>query len=273
MAILDTAEFFSKTLIPTVGGRGSNRRVPFTFTSTRRLLATGAAGVATSRELSKFTAKQQQDRLLKAIDQDRTAIDVASTVGLSAALSATSSMPVISMMVNPNSVKWTQSKRYTKRDTMNGSVFFHFANEYGQNNDILTLQFSGTTGNINTQNGLLNSAENGADLKLRIWHELYALSREPMLLSEKIGDQQVLSGVRNDFFLTYRTVLMPIPITFIGFFNNVLEFTESADKPYTRDYSFGFTVTATSPSLDDLTKRLNNALTNIGPLSAASGIL
>lgn len=273
MAILDTAQFFARTLIPTIGGRGPNRRVPFTFTSTKRLIETGAAGVSMSRELAKLSAQQILDGQLKAIDNVASVVDIASTVGLSAVASAVSILPVISMMVNPNSIHWTQPKRFSKRDTQNGSVFFHFANEMGQNNDILTLQFSGNTGNINTQNGIVASTDNASDIKLRIWHELYALSREPILLTDNLNGQQVLSGVRNDFFITYRTVLMPMPITFVGFFNNVLEFTESADKPFSRDYSFGFTVTNTSPPLDQLTEKINNALTLVGPISAVKQVL
>lgn len=263
MSLLDTASFFAKSLIPTIGGRGSNRRVPFTFTSTKRLLASGALDTANSRDLAKADAQDVLTKELKAIEGTDTLGSVLGTLGLSSILSVVPSMPVISMAVNPNTIKWNQPKRFNKRDTMNGSVFFHFTNQNGQNNDILTLNFTGNTGNINTQNGLDASTATGADVKLRIWHELYALTREPVLLD---------GGVKNEFFITYRTVLLPIPVTFIGFFNQVLEFTENAKDPFSRDYNFGFTVTNTSPPLDDLTNKLNSALSLVGPISAVRSV-
>lgn len=264
MAIIDTATFFAKTLIPTVGGRNASRRVPFTFSSTKRLLQTGVLGTSDSRSVAKWNADYIMKRQLREIEGTAQTIDIAGTLGLSSAVSAGPNMPVISMMVNPSTVTWNQPKRWVKRDTMEGSVFYHFSNSNGQNNDILTLSFAGSTGNINTQNGVIAATDNAADIKLRIWHELYNLTREPMLLD---------GGIRNDFFITYRTVLMPMPITFIGFFNTVLQFNETADKPFNRDYSFQFTVTNTSPSLDELSSKINSALLLTGPISAAKTIL
>lgn len=264
MGLLDAATFFSKTLIPTIGGRATNRRVPFTFSSTKRLLESGSVGTTQSRELAKEDAAIVLAKELRAIEGTDFLGSALGTLGLSSVLSVVPSMPVINMAVNPNTIRWSQPKRYVKRDTMNGSVFFHFTDSKGQNNDILTLTFSGSTGNINTQNGLDNSTNTGADVKLRIWHELYALTREPVLLD---------GGLKNEIFITYRTVLMPIPITFVGFFNQVLEFTENAAHPFSRDYTFGFTVTNTSPPLDDLTNKLNSALSLVGPISAIKSVI
>lgn len=263
MAILDAAQFFSRTLIPTINGRGPQRRVPFTFSSTQRLLANGALGAANSRQLAKADAKATLAEELKVIEGIESTSSVVGTLGLSTFTSALSTLPVISMMINPNSVKWHQPKRFTKRDTMNGSTFFHFTDDNGCNNDILDLQFSGSTGNINTQN-LLDSTATAADVKLRIWHQLYALSRERVLLD---------NGVRNQFFITYRTILMPIPITFVGFFNSALEFTEDAAHPYSRNYSFGFTVTDTSPKLEVLVEKINSALVDVGGISAVRSVI
>lgn len=262
--ILDAAGLFSRSLIPTIGGGGPIRRVPFTFTSTRRLLNAGVLGAANSRELAKMNKEEALKTQLSAIGQDTQAIDIAGTVGLSAATSTLANSAIISMMVNPNTVRWSQPKRFTKRDTQNGSTFFHFSDDTGRNNDILTLNFSGNTGNINTQHGPLASSAVGADLKLKVWHELYSLTREPILIDNRL---------HNDFIITYRTVLFPMPITFYGFFSSVLEFTESAANPNSRDYSFSFTVTHTSPGLDTLTDKLSRALAVIGPVDAARSIL
>ena len=150
------------------------------------------------------------------------------------------------MVINPNSVVWEQPKRWVKKDVRNGSVFFHFTNSKGQNNDVLTLRFSGNTGNIGTRSDLINPAEGepaqqGAFAKLRAWHNLYLLTREPILLSDQTVNVQTI---------TISSQLLPLPITFRGFYNRVLDLTESADQPNSRDYAFDFTVTGSNPDLD-----------------------
>jgi len=188
-------------------------------------------------------------------------------------------LPEIIMAINPKSVTFEQPKRFSKKDTRDGSVFFHFTNSKGQNNDILTMQFQGNTGNIdrrgdrsgvsaavtNTaaqreQNGSIvdfNAGEgNGSIQKLVVWHNLYLLSREPMLLDD---------GTENKFTVAYISPLLPTSIEFTGFFNEVLRFTETAEKPHSRDYSFSFTVTDTSPDLDELLEVLTTSLDSRGP--------
>ncbi len=262
MAALDTAQFFARTLIPTIGT--THKRVPFTFTSTKRLRDSGLVKTIGDVDMAKITNENILKQELAAIDKGTTLTTLAGETGLSAAAGSVSHIPIISMLVNPNSVKWSQPKRWVKRDTREGSVFFHFTNQAGQNNDILTLTFTGNTGNINTQHGIDVATALGSDLKLRIWHELYKLTREPVLLD---------GNTKNIFYITYRTVLMPMQITFAGFFNSVLEFTENASSPFNRDYSFGFTVTNTSPALDDLVDRINSALAAVGPISATRSLL
>lgn len=173
-----------------------------------------------------------------------------------------SSMKVIRMAVNPNSVTFDQPKRWTKRDVRDGSVFFHFTNSRGQNNDILTLRFRGNTGNIDLRGSLVEprSEDTGALLKLKVWHNLYQLTREPMLLA---------GNVVNVFRITYSSQLLPIPIEFRGFFNTVLNFEENAEKPNSRDYSFDFTVTGVDPDLDDMVANVLSVLPD-SPTSASS---
>lgn len=164
-----------------------------------------------------------------------------------------SAMPVISMAINPKSVTFDQDKRWTKKDTRNGSVYFHFTNSKGQNNDILTISFSGNTGNLDLRGDLAQpeTERTGALLKLKVWHNLYLLTREPILLSD---------NTVNVFSIEYTSQLLPVPITFRGFFNKVLDFSESADKPNSRDYSFDFTVTSTEPDLDTYLGEVTTAL-------------
>lgn len=143
-------------------------------------------------------------------------------------------MSSIEMAINPSSIEWDQPKRWTKRDVRDGSVFFHFTNSSGQNNDVLTLNFSGSTGNI-------SGGGKEANTKWKVWHNLYLLTREAVVLPD---------GTPNIIKITYQSNLWRVPIQFLGFFNTVLKFSESADKPNSRDYSFGFTVLETSPDLD-----------------------
>lgn len=167
-------------------------------------------------------------------------------------------LPIIEMAVNPDSISFRQPKRITKRDTQEGSIFHHFTNSKGENNDILTLDFSGNTGNIdrrgdintgsdslfNTQNGF----NTGANKKLAIWQNLWQLTREAILLED---------NVRNEFLIIYSSTSIPIQISLIGHWSNVLEFSDTAGKPFSRDYSMSFTVESITPPLDEITSLLS----------------
>jgi len=177
----------------------------------------------------------------------------------------TSLLPYIAMAINPKSIRWKQPKRFTKKDTRDGSVFFHFLNSKGQNNDILTLEFRGSTGNIDPRGSiqddqpqdpdqpLSREQDTGALRKFIVWQNLYLLSREPMLLPD---------GTENVFTITYISPLFPQAINFNGFFNEVLEFEENAEKPHSREYTFQFTVQSTEPDLDELLDVLLSVLQN-----------
>lgn len=260
---ITAADFFSQITTPTIVGTQLVRRIPFTFTSTARLLKSGKINVL-GQDYNQAAAQAQLDQQLLAIEQETRPVltTLTSTASALGAISPVSSvLPVIQMAINPNSIHWTQAKRYTKRDTQNGSVFFHFTNDNDQNNDILVCQFSGQTGNINTNVNIADAAFLGSNLKLKIWHELYNLSREGLLLNQSNCGRNFGHAIRNEIFITYKTALMTVPITMIGFFNQVLEFTETAADPFNRNYSFSFTVTSTSPNLDELSNKLTTALT------------
>lgn len=218
-----------------IGGQafGNSQRVPMIFTSTRRL---------------KF-GKIEPD------------IKSFSTQDKLATQNIKGEMTAIEMAVNPNSVTFRQPKRITKRDTQEGSVYFHFTNSQGENNDILTLEFRGNTGNLNLQGSIDttrgvfdngSASGNGANKKLQIWHNLWALTREPMLVSSEFGTYV------NQFLIIYSSTGIPMQISLIGHFNSVLEFTETADKPFTRDYSMSFTVQEIVPPLNDLMQLLQS---------------
>jgi len=160
--------------------------------------------------------------------------------------------PVISMIINPHNVKFTQPKRFTAQKTQSGTVHHHFSDEKGQNNDILTISMQGNTGNIMNL-GSTKEERDRAMQRLKTWHELYQLTREPMWFVDSKGFR-----TRNEFYITYSSPLIPLPVQFMGFFAKVLDFDESAEKPFSKDYSFEFIVeggddfNALSASLEQL---------------------
>jgi hypothetical protein len=211
-------------------------RIPMVFTSTKRLrqLSSGFSTVDTQLKSESETAESQLRQLFQA--------------------GATESieLPVIEMMINPNSITWKQPKRIVKRDTQEGSIFFHFTNNKRQNNDILTLDFRGNTGNINPRGDLdsessalstVSGVRTGALKKAHIWHNLWALTREEILLD----DYTV-----NEFIIMYNSVIIPTQVMLIGFYSNVMDWTDSADKPFSKDYAMSFTVQETVPPLEEL---------------------
>jgi hypothetical protein len=178
-----------------------------------------------------------------------------------------SELAAIQMAVNPNSISWKQSKRITKRDTQEGSIFFHFTNARGQNNDILTLDFRGNTGNIDrisdlspttTGTGILNASgeSTGAMNKLLIWHNLWNLTREQMLLDD---------NTKNEFLITYTSAAIPSEIMLIGFFSSTLEWEDSAEKPNSKDYTFSFTIDEIIPDIDEIIKEVQTVFTDVTP--------
>lgn len=188
-------------------------------------------------------------------------------------------LPHIALRVNPHNVTFKQSKRVTKRNTQGGTVYMHWADENGQNNDVLEMQFRGRTGNINLRkdptanktifgqaaqdlaNWLSGSSPENSDkyknqggAKLFTWSRLYQLTRMPMI--------DPRTKRKNLFYIIYRSPLFPRPIQLIGFFNNVLDFGETAENPYLVEWSFNFIVQDTEPDLDALSDHLVSVLTN-----------
>lgn len=185
-------------------------------------------------------------------------------------------VPPLYMQVNPQQVQFQQGKRIQRQDTIGGTTFFHFTNRRGQNNDILTLQISGTTGNIDPRSyygqtgqpqaegvgdaivqilgpssgglsGVLNTVIGEVDRtkareNLLAWMSFYQLSLEPI--------QDADTGKPNLVTMSYISPLFPKPVKFTGFFMNAVQFSETAADPFQRQWSVQFTVQRTDPSLD-----------------------
>jgi len=205
-------------------------RVPMLLTSTKRLKEYQTlAGLPTND----LIAAQKR---INAVLTESTAIGKAQAI--------------INMAVNPNSIGWKQPKRIVKRDVQEGSIFFHFSNSLGQNNDILTMEFRGNTGYINLDADVNTGAQAvGAYEKMLIWHSLWNLTREPMLLKDK---------TINQFYIMYTSPIIPMQVMLIGFFSSVLDWTDSADKPFSKDYTMSFTVQETIPSIDDFVATISS---------------
>lgn len=187
-------------------------------------------------------------------------------------------IPAIALRINPHSIAFKQAKRITKRNTQGGTVYMHWSDDNGQNNDILELQFRGKTGNINLRKdvvrelsglgsalrdaanwlgGLAHGGDaepqpNAGPQKLMTWVRLYVLTRTAMI--------DVATKKKNVFYVVYRSPLFPRPVLFYGFFNNVLDFSETAEQPYLPEWSFSFIVQGTYPDLNMLTEYLSYVL-------------
>jgi len=212
-------------------------------------------------------------------------------------------IPGVSMLMNPSSVHFVQAKRTTRRDTQAGSVFYHWTNKDGRNNDILNLEFTGQTGNIGVNFGTVNNgasealgylwnkvtgekaqavdeinniaAENrnvsstqlavalkgsgysvSGAARLSNFYNLYSLTREPMIDPyTKVPIQYFISYSSPAFANTF--------VTFIGHFNNVLDFTDDATSPFNVRYSFGFTVLSSMPSMDAIYTTVSSNLSSV----------
>lgn len=248
--LFSTTQLFSLGAPSPVAGT----RVPHVFTSTLR------------QRMAKTTSLRASGLTENAISNSLDALPAEYVATLPRSL-----WPEIRMSVNANSVKFRQGKRIVKKDTREGSVFFHFANTRGQNNDILYATFSGRTGNINPQaiaagreptTGAADTT--GALRKHRTFHQLWHWTRESKLLPD---------GTVNVKSILYTSKVIPVTLALHGHCNAALEWSEEGAKPNSAPYSFEFTVQDTDPPLDDLLDYIDEAIELLasGDLSVAQG--
>lgn len=217
---------------------GDGQRVPFEFSSTLRELI--------GQLSNSLAADESQANIEAAFRAQGFNLSVDELVEVTNRFAPGNTLPVIQTLVNPRSIQWRQQKRINRQDVRNGTVFFHFTDDNGQDNDILELVLQGTTGNVDLRadNFPLPATQDVAALrKLAIFQNLYTLTREPRLIPPNIV---------NEMSILYRTKLFPTGVTFFGFFNEVLQFEETADKPNSADWTMNFTVQRTEPDLNDI---------------------
>lgn len=178
-----------------------------------------------------------------------------------------SAQGVVEMSLNPRSITWQEPKRITPVYTRGGPKFFHFTDDAGRNNDVLTLRFEGSTGNIArdfTTQPTFDLAtmppENAA--RLQTWLNLYQLTREPVLLAD---------GSFNWQYIRFTSLTVPVPIELQGHYESVLEWTEDASDASRARYSFSFVVSQQSANeVDALLSGLrlsNDNLPNVSGLA------
>jgi hypothetical protein len=207
-------------------------------------------------------------------------------------------VPGVSMLINPTSVSFSQSKRISVLDTQAGKVFFHWTDESGRNNDILTVGFSGNTGNIDLRNGGKLAGQspltnNKVTRALSGWAN--DVGKEATQTDDEDPQRVVLKGggytasgvgkvsnFWNLYSLTrepvidtdtgspvyyYITCSLPILagtyLTFIGHFNEVLSFSEDASSPFNKQYSFSFSCLYTQPDLNDVYNSVGSYLSTM----------
>lgn len=216
-------------------------RVPFEFTSTLRLLTRGDGGLPTRGQSS-----QAQLTLQRLQEQVTSSVRNVALASKDQSNQMTDALPRIQMAINPNTFKINPSKRISRLDTSSGTVFHHFTDPVtGQNEDVYTIAFSGNSGNINqaTPNGLY---------KLQLLTNLFQLTREPPFLAD---------GTKNVMYVYVQTNLFPTGIRFSGFWSRTFDPVESARKPNSKDYTMEFTITGSTPDLNEIARKTN--LTNV----------
>lgn len=165
------------------------------------------------------------------------------------------------MVVNPNSIKFSQPKRITARDLIAGKVYYHWCDSRGKNNDVLTLSISGVTGNID-QRAINNQNKDalGNMAKLLAWSKLYTLTADPIV--------DPLTNKLNLVTCTIQTTLVPFPIQYTGHFLSVMDFTDDAANPFSKTWSLQFVVRTVNPPLNTIVSLLTVAFVTGADLSA-----
>lgn len=174
-------------------------------------------------------------------------------------------LPVVSMSLNPRSITWQQGKRITTVYTRGGPKYFHWTDDAGRNQDVLTLRFEGSTGNISRQIAMppqnydRQIAEGALSLnamppqnydRLLAWMNLYQLTREAVRLP---------NGQFNWQYIQFTSLTVPTSIRVQGHYESVMEFTEDAQDANRARYSFSFVV---APETE--VSQINNLLTLLG---------
>jgi hypothetical protein len=179
---------------------------------------------------------------------------------------------VLQLGVNPENVKFDQTKRITSSQVKDGRVYFFWSSGPGEQNlDVLELTIRGKSGSILNrvaskgysqgigEDRILNPPKGAINTKHKKWMKLYAMTREAAYPVE-------LSGEFNFAHIEYVSPLFPEgkDIEFTGHFADPLRFDEDAARPFLIDYTFKFVVHKTTPDLDVLLEKAETILVDKG---------
>jgi hypothetical protein len=91
--------------------------------------------------------------------------------------------------------------------------------------------------------------------KLSNFWNLYSLSREPVIDPKE--------GAPVYYYISYASPIFGNTfVTFIGHFNNVLDFTDDANSPNNKIWNFSFTVLSSMPSMNYIYSTIVSALSS-----------
>lgn len=217
-------------------------RIPFTFGSTLRDLKARLSGERLAANGSSLDVLQSFDEGLQAAF----GLTRSEAEDIIDRFAPGNTFTEVNTTINPTSITWRQPKRITRKDVRKGTVFFHFTDENGQDNDVLELELRGHTGNLDLRGDLfpLPATQNVAALrKLAVFQNLYVLTREPRIIPPRTVNMQRIR---------YTTKLFPAGVDLYGHYSEVLSFEESADKPNSATWSMKFMVQYTEPGLDEV---------------------
>lgn len=241
--------------LPTQNPSGEPGRVPLVFSSLARQDPRGFTRGRVTAPVGRPLTQADLDAAARGLEASRPFSQYAATD--------------IVMSLNPNSMSFQHPKRITETKVSGGTAFTHWTDRGGRNNDVLRIAFQGRTGNIDVR-GALPVTRNEASRELLrvetyqpptkaiertlVWHDLYQLSLEPMLLPD---------GRRNLMFLTYTSPLLRSTIDFSGHFEQVISFSENGQAPHSPQYDFTFVVTSSEPALHDYYDELVTILEDV----------
>lgn len=130
----------------------------------------------------------------------------------------------------PLKMTFTQVKRITKRDNLEGSVIQHFTNRFGNNNDLLELSIECSTKNIDST--VTNTTYDIDRLdNLENFYKIMTLAEETPYFS---GNEW------NYIDLTIATPVIRKPIFLSGFFKNMPQITESGEQQKHIEFTMDF---------------------------------
>lgn len=159
----------------------------------------------------------------------------------------------VSMMINPTDMTITQPKRKTEVKVQSGSRFLHFLNAQNQNNDIMRISISGSTGAMHVGPDVPADSPEAiaAAMRYKTWLSFYALVNEPMIfLDTTSGTSAQLCA--NQFSLICPSPHLKVPVAFIGHWDAMPEVKVSADHPHSVSYSATFVVDHVEGGLDNI---------------------